>query len=281
MRGLTAAEYSNILYEAGIESVELSGGKPSLGVREELLILKRKMNLQIHNYYPPPELPFVFNLASQDIAINSKSINFVKAAMRLAVDIDNPVYSFHAGFLLDPKPEELGQSISGRRLFDRTSGLEHFTNNVLELAYEADKLGVELLVENNVLTSANLKNFGQDPLLCTNPKEINLFMSQMPKNVSLLMDLAHLKVSGQALGFCPVEAHESVRSHIGAYHLSDNDGNVDSNDVIDDSSWFWNILKPDLQFYTLEIYGQTPNNLLKQKILLETKLLRIQESVIK
>jgi sugar phosphate isomerase/epimerase len=277
MRGLTAAHYSNILYRAGLKSVELSGGKPSLGVREELLILKRQMNLQIHNYYPPPELPFVFNLASQDLAINKRSISHVKEAMRLAVDIDNPTYSFHAGFLIDPNPEELGQSISGRRLIDRALGLKHFTNNVLELAYEADKLGVELLVENNVLTPANLKNFGQDPLLCTNPKEINFFMGQMPHNVSLLMDLAHLKVSGKALGFCPHEAHESVRSHIGAYHLSDNNGNVDSNNVIDDKSWFWDILKPNLKFYTLEVYGQNPDDLLKQKILLETKLLRMQE----
>jgi len=59
---------------------------------------------------------------------------------------------------------------------------------------------------------------------------------------------------------------------IKAYHFSDNDGLSDSNNLIDEDSWFWPHIKKDLDYYSIEVYGETSNNLLQLKGLVESSL---------
>ena len=112
---------------------------------------------------------------------------------------------------------------------DRATALHHFYENMILLANEAKREGVTLLIENNVLSTANKAVFNEDPLLLTHPDEIESFMCEMPENVGLLMDVAHLKVSAKTLGFDPKQAHAKVKRWIQGYHLSDNDGHVHIN----------------------------------------------------
>ena len=50
------------LFNHGINNVELSGGKYDEGQLSNLKKLKNKINFQLHNYFPPPLKPFVFNI---------------------------------------------------------------------------------------------------------------------------------------------------------------------------------------------------------------------------
>ena len=52
------------LVDNGIKNVELSGGKFSAKNLHELKQIKRCSNVefQVHNYFPPPPIPFVLNL---------------------------------------------------------------------------------------------------------------------------------------------------------------------------------------------------------------------------
>ena len=68
---------------------------------------------------------------------------------------------------------------------------------------EAEKLGVTLLIENNVLAATNFSVFNEDPLLFTNPKEISSFMENMPKNVRLTVAI----LVTNTLGFDLIDAH--------------------------------------------------------------------------
>tara|TARA_B100000989_G_C19504266_1_gene455720 strand:- start:252 stop:1124 length:873 start_codon:yes stop_codon:yes gene_type:complete len=260
------------LSETGINSFELSGGKYKEHLYEELREMRESFFLQVHNYFPPPKEPFVLNLASLDNDNAVKSIKHVKKAIEWANDIGQSIYSFHSGFLLDPKVSELGKKVQTRELFDRHDSLSYFIERVNDLDKFAKNHGVKLLIENNVLSANNYERFSSDPFLMTNSEECIKVMKSTSDNVELLIDVAHLKVSSNSLGFNPVKFLKDCENWIRAYHLSDNDGATDSNDPISKRSWFLPHLKTDLEYYSLEIYGISNDKIIEQYNLLESYL---------
>tara|TARA_B110000444_G_scaffold11663_1_gene9978 strand:- start:111 stop:962 length:852 start_codon:yes stop_codon:yes gene_type:complete len=264
IRNKTAKETCIDFYQNGISAIELSGGAFSKTCKKDLINLSEDITFQVHNYFPPPKKAFVFNLASIDKKLREQSINHVINSMNLALDLNRPVYSFHAGFRINPKVSELGKAIKKTTLCNRDVALEIFGDSVLFLAEEARQKGVDLLIENNVLNKRNLETFGEDPLLLTNPNEINLFFQNIPSSIGLLMDVAHLKVSSNSLNFDKIDGINELKQYIKGYHLSDNDGKTDSNEVITNESWFWDIIDNHLDYYSIEVYNTTSQKLLEQ-----------------
>jgi sugar phosphate isomerase/epimerase len=275
---LTAVQCAELLGDGGIRALELSGGGYSPGLYKELLDISRQMTLQLHNYFPPSEKPFVFNLASLDDEIAALSLNHVRTALRWAIDFGRPVYSFHAGYLVDPTPGELGNKISKRRLFNRLECLKHFIDRVNVLADFAAQEGASLLIENNVLSQENLIEFGNDPLLMTTPQETAFVLQQTPDTVGLLVDVGHLKVSSNVLGFDPLEMLASCNSWIRGYHFSDNDGFHDDNDPVRSDSWFWDHVKTGLDYYSLEVHTTNLEFLKEQVVLVDSMIERLKEA---
>ena len=74
-RSDTAFEVVAKFIKNGIKNIELSGTKYSSENIAEISKLKDKVKLQIHNYFPPPKLPFVLNLASSDNKIYKKVLS--------------------------------------------------------------------------------------------------------------------------------------------------------------------------------------------------------------
>lgn len=257
----------------GFSAVELSGGAYDEHQLEKLKSLKASLSLQVHNYFPPPEKPFVLNLASHDPLIFQQSLQHIKKGIQWAIELGNPVYSFHAGFLFDPKPIDLGKHIEKQPLADRAKTLDLFIKRVNDLASEFEGSGLTLLVENNVLSNKNLSNFGNDPFLLTESLESKNFMNEMPENVKLLIDVAHVKVTASSLKFEPQKMLSECASWTYAYHLSDNDGITDSNSPVKEESWFWPYLKKNVEFYVLEVYNISGNELFQQ-VSLVSKMLK-------
>ncbi len=268
----TAFETAKDFLDHGITSIELSGGIYSESYKKDLLSLSNIATFQVHNYFPPPLVPFVFNLASQNSDILKQSINHARKAMNLVSDLGGRVYSFHAGFRFDPKVSDLGKSLSTNILHNRYDCLQLFKETVLTLSEEAKNKGIILLIENNVLNNHNLNKFGEDPLLFTNPVEIIEFMKDMPLNVGLLLDVAHLKVSSNSLGFNLLEATKQIHPWIQGYHLSDNNGCSDSNQLLTSDSWFWKVLDKSKAYYVIEVYGVNTSELLNQYNLVYEKI---------
>ena len=79
----SADKISEKLISTGINSIELSGGIYSTNVIDNLYELKEKANFQIHNYFPPPKIPFVLNLASQDTEISNLSLESLEKLVRI------------------------------------------------------------------------------------------------------------------------------------------------------------------------------------------------------
>ncbi len=258
-------EASKELINSGCTCIELSAGKYRATMVSDLASLRSLAQFKIHNYFPPPEQPFVLNLASLDEDISSLSMQYVMRAISIASELSQPVYSFHAGFLIDPKLDELGRRFKSKVLFDRSEALARFIDRVNKVDQYAQSLGVKILIENNVLSAQNHSEFNGNPFLMASADECLEVMLQTSLNVQLLIDVAHLKVSANSLDFNPVDFLRSNEAWIGAYHLSDNDGTRDSNESIRDDSWFWPYLKRDLDYYSLEIYGVTTSELLRQR----------------
>ncbi len=267
-------EVIQLLSKNNIKAFELSGGIFTDNLESKLKILSNKFEFTVHNYFPPPKKPFVLNLASLNENIYQESVNHIKQSIQLASFIKSPFYSFHAGFLIDPKVKELGKTIKSNSLYDRDKSLKRFIHSIKFLSKYASKYKIKLLVENNVITKSNLSKFESNPLLMTDIKSTGEIVKNFDENLFFLVDVAHLKVSANTLNFNPREYLEIFKDKIGGYHLSDNNGLVDSNKEISKSSWFWPHLRNDLNYYTLEVYDQNPKVLFSQLELAQNKINR-------
>jgi sugar phosphate isomerase/epimerase len=257
----TAFETATMFLENGITGIELSGGQHDPQDLQNLKTLLPKANLQLHNYFPPPKEPFVLNLASFDENIHKNSMEHCQKAIDYCEVLGSKYFAVHAGFLIEPKVSELGKPISVQKLYDRNDAKEKFIDSINSLGEYANSKNIKLLFENNVLSHDNKTKFGRNPLLCTSPDETAEILEKTHKNVNLLVDVAHLKVSARSLGFDPVEFFSHCESWIQGYHLSDNDGTQDSNESFDEKAWFWPYLKKSIDYICIEVYRNTLQNL--------------------
>ena len=258
----------NKLMEKGIYDIELSGGEYEVDQIEKIITEKKlhnALNLQVHNYFPPPRSPFVFNLGSLDEEISKISMNHALNSIELASKLKSKYYSFHAGFLLDPKVNELGKKIKKRSTYNREISKNTFIERVNILAKFAETKNITLLIENNVLSSNNFEEFKENILLMVDESECTEIMNRVRNNVKMLVDVAHLKVSSNSLNFDRISFLKKLDKWIFAYHLSDNNGKSDSNEKIRLDSWFWPYIKNNLDYYSIEVYGEEPEELVKQK----------------
>ena len=265
----TSSKSISNLLKNGINSIELSGGKFEDFQIDKLKKFKnsnKNLSLQVHNYFPPPEKPFVFNLGSLDTEISTKSLDHAINSINLVSSLGGNYYSFHAGFLLDPKVNELGKKIKKRVIYNRDKSIRNFISRVNKLSDIASKKNITLLIENNVLSLNNFKEFGQNVLLMVDKNECLEIMNEINQNnVRMLIDVAHLKVSANSLRFNPVIFLSSLEKWIAGYHFSDNNGTSDDNQKFTKDSWFWPYIKKDLDYYTIEVYNSSIKELIKQK----------------
>lgn len=250
----TVSELFEELQGSSLSAIELSGGKYQPQLNSDLNERPSNFELAVHNYYPVPRQPFVFNLASNRKEIVQLSIEHARKAIDLCVQVGSPYYSFHAGFLIDPKPHELGAINNTGNLIPRASGMDTFIGNVRVVAEYAKGKNIQLMIENNVMSRGTQEKFGCNPLLFVDPDEAQLICQSLPENVSILCDFAHLKVSAMTLGFPPGEFVEVVSEFIAGAHLSENDGFEDTNDNFTEEAWFFKYLPKNLDYYSIEVY---------------------------
>ena len=132
------------------------------------------------------------------------------------------------------------------------------------------------MIENNVLTKKNLNRFKSNPFLLTNYSDVQKFFKLMPKNVRLLLDVAHLKVSAKTEMLNPKKSIKIMNEYAEGYHFSENNGNADTNHPFSKKAWFLPYIKKNLDYYSIEVYNQSPNKLKNQISILEKKLLSLK-----
>ena len=178
-----------------------------------------------------------------------------KRTIDLSKMVGSKYYSFHAGYLIDPKVNELGQKIYNREINDREFSKSVFIDRVNELSEYAASKNIKLLIENNVLSAPNYAEFSDNPLLMVDYRETEEIFSKVDENVGLLIDVAHLKVSANTLGFSGENYIKDFKRKTLAYHFSDNEGLEDTNHPVNYDAWFWPHVLQNLDYYSLEVYN--------------------------
>lgn len=257
LKGLEIKDAIEALYKNGFRHIELSGGFRYYDKMEKDLIkAKRRFNLDYicHNYFFHSGEPLVLNLASLNDDIYEKSLNFLIRAIKLAKKLNAKKFGLHAGFFLDIKEEEIGKDLTYSKPFNKDKCIKKFYKGFSIIKEAAE--GLELYIENNIISSANLKTFkGLNPFMMTRYKEY----SELKKIIDfkLLLDIGHLKVSSFSLGLNFEEELDKMMAASDYLHISDNNGLSDQNRcLLSASDVFQKLKKYNLKgkIITMEIY---------------------------
>ena len=247
-------ETIDLFKKKNIKNLELSASIYNKNQRAELLKYKNKnINFIFHNYFLPPKKTFIINLSSNNKFIIQRSLNHIKKLIRLANIFGLPFVSFHAGFRFDPKLNFIGKIFKKKKLETKEKSMKIFYNSIKDLSKYGKKYNVKLLIENNVITKKNLEIFKENPLLLCCPDSIKNAFENMPKNIGLLLDTGHFKISSLTLNFDLVQGYKKIKNFINGYHLNENDGINDTNLPFTNRSWFVQRLKKRLYYYSIEV----------------------------
>lgn len=225
-------------------ALEFSSALPYRSDNEHLFLEYPHPKLA-HNYFPPPQRPFVLNLASEVDSIRRRSIEHCQRGLRLSQQAGSPFFSAHAGFCIDPQPEELGKQLrQTEQVIERKKCWSLFIESLQAVLRTAEALNVDFYIENNVTAGMNLNVHGQNPLLASHIEELVSLTAEVDHaRFGLLLDTAHLKVSGRTLGFAPEKWLQTAGPYIKAIHHSDNNGLFDSNEALGPDYWFLEYLR--------------------------------------
>jgi endonuclease IV len=223
----------------GIENVELGSVHSNFDI---LKLKKFNFNFIIHNYFPPPKNPFNFNLASQNQPIRNKSINLAKKAIDLCQKINSPIYTFHAGFTVDP--ENLGSKFSRKNIVKRETAISTYIESLGDIIEYSKKNSVKIAMEPNVVQKFNLINKKNELSLFADISELKyLYKFINKKDLGLLLDLGHTNVTATWLNFNRDEFVDFCKNKTLAVHISNNDGKKDQHKALTKDCWHISKLK--------------------------------------
>ena len=224
-----------------------------------------------HNYFPAPKEPFVLNLASSNDFIRNRSIEHCINGLKLAKISNSPFFSAHAGFCIDPQPEELGKKINVSDKYNKDHNRSFFINSLNKIIQVANDLRIMFLIENNVISNFNILN-EKNPLLCCESFEIKWLFNEINNcNFGLLLDTGHLKVSCKTLNLNIDDEFNEIKKYVKCIHHSDNDGIVDNNCELTNDYWFLSKMSIFKEIpHVLEIKNLNEENISQQIKILES-----------
>ncbi len=243
--------------KGGIENVELG----SVHTHFDTKILKKfDFNFIIHNYFPPPKIPFNFNLSSKKKVIREKSVKLAKKAIDLCCELESPLYTFHAGFTVEPP--KLGKPLPRINISKRENAIEIYVDEVIKIIDYADSLGIKVAMEPNVVQKFNLINSKNELCLFAEYDEIKKLFKILEKtSLGLLVDLGHTTVTSHWLKFDRDEFVNKCSKMTYAIHVSNNNGLQDQHKSLTKNCW---------QLSKLKKFKKTP-------IILETMNLSVEK----
>lgn len=204
-------------------NIELSGGTQyTPNLLENLINIKENKNISflMHGYFPPPKEHFVLNFADT----REKTRDFIREAIQFVRALGIGYYSIHTGFkrdyefsnelLINPK----GENYSLDSIYENIEWVKKEFPDI--------KLALENLYPNNLnVDSCFLMHIDEITGILTNRKDIYL-----------LLDLGHLKISSRILNFDYYEAVELIFNKYGdrimEIHLSENQGEYDDHNLL-------------------------------------------------
>ena len=227
--------------------IELSG---SFASKSELLktvsyARQHSIALLAHNYFYPVADAFVINLADPEPVNRRRSLDYVITAIDFCQEHGIATYSVHSGFACSPDINALGGNFADLPHSSMHSAYTCFQQSLTKACQHALQSKMMVLIENNVLTKSNLSQGVNRHCLCVNSLDILKLLKELAiPNLSLLLDLGHLKISAATLGLSPQAEFHALKSFTGQIHMHDNNGMTDQHLACQTTSWFWRGLQP-------------------------------------
>lgn len=226
-------------------------------------IKKLRLDKCFHNYFPIPKKSFALNLGSKNNEILNLSINHCKKAIKISNKLNLKYYSFHTPFCVDPGYLNLSKGFPTNQINDYNETLDIFKNSLYKLINFNKSYGdsLKLLIENNVCSSVHNIPLAIKKKLFTftdSDDYLDLFSDDFfNKNISVLLDFAHLQVSSSVLNFDKKKHIEKLKNFIKGAHISVAKNDIDNNKKIRLNSWFLNYFKKlkNLEYITLEVFN--------------------------
>ena len=219
--------------KAEIVNVELGSVHKYFDIKE---LKQFNFNFIIHNYFPPPKTPFNFNLASKNKKIKEKSSNLAKDAIDLCTEIESPLYTFHAGFTVDPL--ELGKEFPKENITNKKEAISTYIEEVIKIVDYGNGRGIKTAMEPNVIQEFNLIKGKNEVCLFADFEEIDeLFQNLQNTSLGLLLDLGHTSVTSHWLNFDKDDFVQKCEKYTLAIHLSTNNGLKDQHKSLTDKCW--------------------------------------------
>lgn len=238
IRKKSIAEIVRLYAENHIQNIELSGGTDYYNeIEADLQNLKTyfRLNYACHAYFPPPQDPFVVNLASCNDQIYKRSIDHYVHCIEMLKCMECKVLSIHAGFLIEIGVDEIGKQLHNRIVYDEFKAYERFCDAYEYIAKLCEDNGISFFLENNVLNVQNYKEFGyHNYMMMTDYESIIKMKKQLDFN--LLLDLGHLHVSANTLGLDYGKECDMLQPYIKWIHISENNGVMDEHKPLREDS---------------------------------------------
>jgi sugar phosphate isomerase/epimerase len=257
--------------KAGLKNIELGSRHKFTGNLSPASFRRYGFNLICHHYFPPPRVPFIINLASQNKSVLKKSQEQVKRSIDFCASLGIKLFSMHAGFRADPDAMLVFQ---GKTAAPHERAMAMFIKSIEEISSYAEERNIRIAVENNVLAGYNLVDKQNPYLLLCHPDEFDRFLSEIPsRNVGVLLDLGHLNVTAKSLDFDRNELVKRVKDRLMAIHVHENNGLLDEHNEITEASWCLNIVRDFTGLpVVIESGNQSVDQVIRQVTLLEDVL---------
>ena len=241
-----------------ISNLEISGNIKYQSSNNLIKIFEKykHFNFRFHNYFPVPKNPFVINLAHSETI--SKSLSNIKKAMSLSSKYGGNIFSFHSGFLFNPNFKNLGGLQNQFQEIKLDEAYKNFETSIKDLYRYNIENNIILCIENNVVEKHNyIKNHNR--YLFSFLSDSRFIRQLITKyKIKILLDLAHLKISANVLGFDKNNFIDKYLDHIKIVHMSENNGLTDQNFPLNSDTWFWKKIKwHKLEYISLEIKNCT------------------------
>jgi sugar phosphate isomerase/epimerase len=217
-------------------NIELSGGSfyvERLFAEFTQLSGEGKYNFLLHCYFPPSLNPFVLNFADN----GDLTRNFIRGSVEYLNLLNISYYSIHAGFRHTFKfdNEILVEGVDNFSEQDIVDNARWFKKNFPD---------VKLAIENLYPNGGNLNSC----FLMGIKEIVNFFRNN--KDLFLLLDLGHLKVSSRIMNFDYIDAVAEIidnfKDRIKEIHLSENTGNEDDHLLVFSDSIQYKIVRDNI-----------------------------------
>ena len=194
----------------------------------------------IHQYFPPPKTNFIINLASENKKILDSSLNQIINSLDFCSDNKIDLISFHSGFRSDPSNDF---KFNSKVISPYETAFNIFKDSIIKLAEYAKERDIKIAIENNVLAEYNLKDNANKYLLFCEEWEFERLFNEIDyDNVGILLDLGHLKVTTNTLGFNIDEFIKNLKNKVVAVHIHENNGKIDQHRCISKGDRVFKIL---------------------------------------